>query len=451
MQFSKNGRYDINFSATDNCGNETRGVRQVVIVQNLREGDYIKITEQGTTATISADLTEGYYNKDEINAFLADLDTVKFKKVAVLPPFGAMNVIYLVAKEAPDEGYWMYIWNEVTSDFEPIGDTNIDLSDYYTKTESDTRYYQKSDVYTKTESDNRYYNKTESDTRYYQKSQVYNKSESDELFQDKLSNGADLTAADGTYLSYVDLSAKKTSKLKLSDLWGYIKGKFTGDSLSSVTDSTRVSGIDTSQSDVHKYFTAGMFWNYIKDKFTKETINTVQDSTLMGTVNVDSADPVKQFTASTLWTYIIGKSTKTVSNTATDTQIPSNKAVYTYVEARRRYLHTLVRYNNDAKEYPMGWLTLITDNATETYATIAKWLYDNNHRTPQTSYYWVGGCCGTTGVRNSADTGTAYIGRVTSGAFSEDGTSITYKYDYNGTVSVNDVRTTVYSEPLMKL
>ena len=96
-------------------------------------------------------------------------------------------------------------------------------------------------------------------------------------------------------------------------------------------------------------------------------------------------------------------------------------------------------------------MSLITDNATETYASIAQWLYDNNHRDAITSYYWVGGCCGTTGVRNSADTGTAYVGRVTSGAYSEDGTSIMFKFDYNGTATVMASRTDIISEPLMKL
>ena len=190
----------------------------------------------------------------------------------------------------------------------------------------------------------------------------------DEAKQDKLTAGAEITTvADATTVSQVDLTNKKSFPISALNIWNYIKGKFT-----------------------------------------VSTISTVEDTTTIADVNTSNANPVSRFTAATLWTYILTKLTTTIGSASTNQQAPSNKAVYDYVEARRRYLHILVRYNNDAKEYPMGWLTLITDNATETYATIAKWLYDNNHRTPQTSYYWVGGCCGTTGVRNQADTGTAY-------------------------------------------
>lgn len=433
MKFSKNGTYDLNFSATDDCGKETRGVRQVVIVQNLRAGDYINITEAGDTATISADVSADYYDKTQINDLLADIDTVKFRKVLQLPVLGAANVIYLVPKAAPEEGFYQYIWDSVASDWENIGDTDIDLSEYYTKdevdadfykktdvytkTESDTNYYKKADVYTKTESDNKYYQKsdvytkTESDNRYHQKADVYTKTESDTKFQEKLSTRINTDPlADSDTISNVDPTAK------------------------TVTNTTML-----------------RVWEYIKSKFVKTAVGTVTDTTMMGTVDTDVPGVVQQFTARTFWDYILTKLSRLIASGSTHNEAPTSKAVFDYVEARRRYLHIMSRYNNDDLQYPMGWVAIITENTTETYESIAKWLYDNQYTSLETAYYWVGGCCGTTGVRNSADTGTTYIGRVVSGAFSEDGTSIKYKYDYNAWVSVNGARCVVYSHPLMKL
>ena len=433
MKFTKNGTYDIDYSATDDCGKEVKGTRQVVIIQNLRAGDYINIAEAGDTATISADISADYYDKTQINELIANIETVQFRKVLQLPSIGAANTIYLVPKDATENSFYQYIWDSVENDWESIGDTDIDLSDYYTKdeadanfykkadvytkTESDANYYKKADVYTKTESDNKYplksdvYTKTESDNRYYQKSETYSQTEADNKFQQKLSARTNIDPLyDNDTISNVDPVAKTVTNTTMLRVWEYIKGKFV-----------------------------------------KTAVGTVTDTTMMGTVDTDVPGVVKQFSALTLWEYIVTKLSKLIASGSTHNEAPTSKAVFDYVEARRRYLHVMTRYNNDAKEYPMGWCAIITDNATETYESIAKWLYDNQHRTLETSYYWVGGCCGTTGVRNSADTGTTYIGRVTSGAYSEDGTTIKYKYDYNAWVGVNGERCTVHSHPLMKL
>ena len=461
MKFTRNGIYNLNLKTTDDCGNETRGTRQVVIVQNLLAGRYIEIAESGDTATISADVSADYYDKVQINQMFADLDTVKFRKVTSLPTRGAANIIYLVPKEAPDVGYDQYIWNEIGNVYEPIGDTDIDLDEYYTKIESDARYY--------------------------------TKTESDDKFQEKLTLDTPITTVgDNTEVSNVNPVTKLIHNIKASDFWTYIKGKFNGSAISSVTDTVRISGINTSDTNIHSYFSALDLWNYVVDKLgaqrmdfigddtrisginTSETIphkyfkasvlfayvmekigvtisSTMTDDTYLSNFSPSSASQVTRVKGSTIWSWILTKLTTTIGTASTNQQVPSNKAVYDYVEARRRYLHILSRQNNDALQYPMGWCAIITENATETYASIAKWLYDNQYRSSETSYYWVGGCCGTTGVRNQQDTGTTYIGRVTSGAFSADGTTITFKYDYNGTVSFQSNRSVVHSHPLMKL
>lgn len=137
-----------------------------------------------------------------------------------------------------------------------------------------------------------------------------------------------------------------------------------------------------------------------------------------------------------------------LENYYTKAQVDLNiDRIYDQFASRKRSLHILVRYNNDSKEYPMGWIAIVTANTTETYSTFAKWLYDKNYKTMQKCYAFVGGCLGTTGVASTSG-GTAYVGRVGSGAFSTDGTTITFKWDYNGTTVAAAARCGVVSFPL---
>lgn len=58
-----------------------------------------------------------------------------FEVVASLPASGANNIIYLVPKPAPATGYKEWIWINNNA-WEEIGDTDVDLSNYYTKAET---------------------------------------------------------------------------------------------------------------------------------------------------------------------------------------------------------------------------------------------------------------------------------------------------------------------------
>ena len=116
---------------------------------------------------------------------------------------------------------------------------------------------------------------------------------------------------------------------------------------------------------------------------------------------------------------------------------------------RRRVLHVLIRKNNDSGEYPMGWVAIVTTNTQETHASFCTWLYTKNYRSLERSYGFVGGCCGTTAVRNAENTGTTYVGRVCSGAYSPDGTTLWFKFNYNGELSeIPSTRCVVISFPL---
>lgn len=118
--------------------------------------------------------------------------------------------------------------------------------------------------------------------------------------------------------------------------------------------------------------------------------------------------------------------------------------VWGNVKSALSYRHTLIRYNNDNHEYPMGWCIIINDKPSMTFADVKTWLTSNGYTSATNSYWYCGGCCGTTGVRNAADTGTSYVGRVTSGIFIDTGTdNVYFKYDYNGTVQVLESRSVI--------
>lgn len=78
------------------------------------------------------------YTQAEVNALIGSIVTISFLVVQELPQTGEANIIYLVPAEDPnpDNIYEEYIY--VNSNWEMIGTTKVDLSNYYTKTETDT-------------------------------------------------------------------------------------------------------------------------------------------------------------------------------------------------------------------------------------------------------------------------------------------------------------------------
>lgn len=77
--------------------------------------------------------------QDAIDDALADITGIDFQVVDTLPATGKKGVIYLVKKTGTTgDIYDEYIWIEPqgqTPHFEQIGTTDIDLSDYWSKTE----------------------------------------------------------------------------------------------------------------------------------------------------------------------------------------------------------------------------------------------------------------------------------------------------------------------------
>lgn len=77
------------------------------------------------------------YNKTEVTALIGDLKTIQIEKVDTLPTTGESNKIYIVSKGGSEANniYKEYIWVAGDNKFELIGDTKIDLSGYWMKSE----------------------------------------------------------------------------------------------------------------------------------------------------------------------------------------------------------------------------------------------------------------------------------------------------------------------------
>lgn len=357
---------DTTYTAGHNINIDANNVISTT-AESYTAGDGIEITSANVIKNL-IDISN-YYDKTEVDELIAGMTNLRLQVVPILPAIGIPNVIYLV-KRAGVNVYDQWIYTDDT--WSNIGDTSIDLSQYYTKSETYSRaetntlldnYYNKTETYSQTEVDNilnDYYKKTETYSQtevdtllddYYKKTETYSQTEVDDLLdekQDLLSDDADLVnPADVDILSSVNLGTKKVRKITFANIWNWI----------------------------------------------------------------------------------VSKATQVISSASTHTEIPTTKAVYDYIESKAKYLHILTCYNNNSFDYPMWSVYVITTNATETYATIATWLYSNNHRSLQTAYPWISGVGGTKEI--TTPSGNYHMGVPISGAYTEDGTTIKGKANYN--------------------
>lgn len=90
-------------------------------------------------------LKKDTYTKQEVNNLISTISTINILVVSSLPTVGKENVIYLVPKEAePRDTYNEYIY--VNNNWEHIGNTKVDLSDYYTKSQTNNLLNEKANV-----------------------------------------------------------------------------------------------------------------------------------------------------------------------------------------------------------------------------------------------------------------------------------------------------------------
>lgn len=108
-------------------------------------GSHISISQQNQ---ISADLT-GYATENYVDAQISSITQSEFHYSVVqsLPQTGDQYTIYLVPKQgANGDVYEEYLW--VNGDFELIGTTSADLTNYYTKSQTDALLADKQDELT---------------------------------------------------------------------------------------------------------------------------------------------------------------------------------------------------------------------------------------------------------------------------------------------------------------
>ena len=85
-------------------------------------------------------LNSNFYNKNQVNNLIGQIHGVEFRVVEELPPDGEEGIIYLVKdNEQPEQQNYFdeYIWLPEYHNYERIGDTQADLSNYYTKSQVD--------------------------------------------------------------------------------------------------------------------------------------------------------------------------------------------------------------------------------------------------------------------------------------------------------------------------
>ena len=124
------------------------------VVEAAKNGDFDGATftpSVSDTGDLSWTNDKGKENPPTVNikGEKGDPGAVKMQVVDTLPDVGETDTIYLVKKNNPGEQnlYDEYVYTE-TSGWEHIGDTSVDLTDYYTKVETDERLNNKQDTLT---------------------------------------------------------------------------------------------------------------------------------------------------------------------------------------------------------------------------------------------------------------------------------------------------------------
>lgn len=119
--------------ALEICCNESRN--------RLNNHEQRIVLTESEISSIKQNLANYYtksetYSKTEVNNLISAIETVSIESVPILPATGRTNVIYLVPT-GTGNNHEEYIWHN--NQWELIGDTSIDLSNYVTKPELATK------------------------------------------------------------------------------------------------------------------------------------------------------------------------------------------------------------------------------------------------------------------------------------------------------------------------
>lgn len=154
LENNSNFVVDANYVHTDNNYTTTEKNKlkdiaanaQVNVIETIKVNNAIQtITNKSVDITVPTNNNQlvngaGYQNASEvqglINTALENITTFDFQVVNVLPTNGVKGVIYLVPNSGKSPNvYDEYIWLGVDKKYEKIGTTDINLNNYWSKTE----------------------------------------------------------------------------------------------------------------------------------------------------------------------------------------------------------------------------------------------------------------------------------------------------------------------------
>ena len=132
------------YTAGDGISIEDGVISNTAMGVEYTAGDNITISNENVISADDPDLSN-YYNKTEVNDLISGLEGIRMEVVDALPATGESNVIYLLDDGQGNYDQWVYTESDGWIN---LGSEEIDLSNYYTKTEADTLLNGKQDKLT---------------------------------------------------------------------------------------------------------------------------------------------------------------------------------------------------------------------------------------------------------------------------------------------------------------
>ena len=142
---------DVNSKVATNTTNINKNTELInQTVENLKKysktEDFATVAFTGRYADL-IDIPNNIATTEYVDGKIGEVVQFSFLIVDELPKVGETNHIYLVLNKTGKTGnvYLEYLWIESTQSYELIGSTEVDLSDYYTKEQTDNLLIQKVD------------------------------------------------------------------------------------------------------------------------------------------------------------------------------------------------------------------------------------------------------------------------------------------------------------------
>lgn len=150
LTIQKNGTTVETFSA-NSSSNKTANITVPTKTSDVtNDSDFVNSTQVSNALAAYTYPSQDLYTQSDIDTMLAQISSLKIEVVNALPQTGNADTIYLLrVRQQGDDMYQEYFW--VNNAWELIG--GVDLTDYYTKTQTDTLLDAKantSDIPTKT-------------------------------------------------------------------------------------------------------------------------------------------------------------------------------------------------------------------------------------------------------------------------------------------------------------